>query len=140
MPTNTNCERMLRFVREVVSNLGRGEADGQANLIVFHFLYPFRLEFAKHNVGKNIEFYPQDINSEEFQLLVKIYRNLAQKMPDVFYIQNTAIVPTDFSGKVVGWHNLNNLIKHGPKKNNFIVDPFEIETKEVLQSAYKLAK
>ena len=105
-------ERIRNLVHSIASNLGRAEAEGVNQLIVFHFLYPFRLELAKQNVGKEFEFRLEQIDLREFDFVVGVFRRIAARMPEAFRVDDGAISPMDFSGKIVGWHNVGNIERY----------------------------
>jgi hypothetical protein len=124
-------DRIRTFVRSIASNLGRVEPEGRYQIIIYDFVMPFRLDFFKRSAGGS-EFRPQDINPEEFDLVVGIFRRIAGRMPEAYHLDNTVITPWDDSGKVVGWHNMDNCEKYWVPGRDAGPDTFEATIEEVL--------
>lgn len=127
-------ERLELLVNTVASNLGRSEVDGDNDLVVFHFVYGFLGEFAWRNSNNNLTLQAKDIPAEEFHLLVEVFRKLARQMPDAFRVDEAVINATDYSGKVVGWHDMGATSKYIPVKiGDPRPNPFTVAIKEVLK-------
>ena len=103
-------ERIKFLARSVTSEICRYE--GHEFFIEF-FLMPFRHELAEQNAGKpGFQFRPDKIEQDEFNLVVDIYRRLAKRMPEAYYLEDTPISVFDPPGKVVGWHNMQNKTRY----------------------------
>jgi hypothetical protein len=99
-------DRIKFLARSVTSNISRYQGH---EFFVEFFLYPFALELAQENAGKpGFQFRPDKIDQNEFNLVVEMYRRLAKRMPDAYYLEDTPISVFDPPGKVVGWHNMEN--------------------------------
>ena len=105
-------ERAHFLVDSVTSSLGRAQTEGRGNIVVFHFLYLFQLEFAKTNVGKNTRVQPQGIALHEFNFVVEVFRRLARRMPEAFHLENAPIQPTESPARIVGWHNMDKISQY----------------------------